>query len=42
MQPVLTTLEQYGFLILMVFLYLGLFSKIFAPFLGLIFRLLMM
>lgn len=42
MQPVLTTLEQYGFLILMAFLYLGLFSKIFSPILDFIIRLLMM
>ncbi len=42
MQPVLTTLEQYGFLILMVFLYMGLFGKIFAPIEGFIFRLLLM
>jgi Zn-dependent protease len=31
MQPILTTLEQYGFLILMAFLYMGFFSKIFDP-----------
>jgi Zn-dependent protease len=42
MQPVLTTLEQYGFLILIVFLYMGLFGKIFAPILDLIIRLLML
>jgi Zn-dependent protease len=32
MQPVLTTLEQYGFLILMAAIYFGLFRVIFAPF----------
>jgi Zn-dependent protease len=42
MQPVLTTLEQYGFLILIVFLYMGLFSKIFAPILYFIFWLLLL
>jgi Zn-dependent protease len=42
MQPILTTLEQYGFLILMVFLYMGLFSKIFSPILSFIFSLLLM
>jgi len=31
MQPVLATLEQYGFLILMVLMYLGVFSAIIAP-----------
>jgi Zn-dependent protease len=31
MQPILTTLEQYGFLILMAALYFGLFRVIFAP-----------
>ena len=31
MQPVLTTLEQYGFLILMAAIYFGLFGYIFAP-----------
>lgn len=31
MQPVLATLEQYGFLILMAFLYFGLFNVIFSP-----------
>ncbi|HST51454.1 MAG TPA: site-2 protease family protein [Pyrinomonadaceae bacterium] len=35
-QPVLETLERYGFLILMIFLYLGFFSIIFAPFARLI------
>ena len=30
-QPVLETLERYGFIILMIFLYLGLFRIIFAP-----------
>jgi Zn-dependent protease len=42
MQPILTTLEQYGFLILMVFLYMGLFSKIFEPILGFVIKLLLM
>src|SRR5689334_6417672 len=36
MEPALTALERYGFLILMAFLYLGLFSKIFAPVMGVI------
>lgn len=40
MQPILTALERYGFLILMAFLYLGLFSKIFGPILDFIERLL--
>ncbi|HVI71403.1 MAG TPA: site-2 protease family protein [Pyrinomonadaceae bacterium] len=31
MQPVLATLEQYGFLILMVLMYLGVFSAIISP-----------
>ncbi|HKY43396.1 MAG TPA: site-2 protease family protein [Pyrinomonadaceae bacterium] len=34
MQPILETLEQYGFLILMVLLYLGLFSAIMRPIIG--------
>lgn len=42
MQPILTTLEQYGFLILMVFIYMGLFSKIFEPIFGFIIKLLLM
>ncbi|HKR02513.1 MAG TPA: site-2 protease family protein [Pyrinomonadaceae bacterium] len=42
LQPALTALEQYGFLILMVFLYMGLFSKIFSPILGFIINLLLM
>ena len=41
MQPVLTALEQYGYLILIAFLYMGLFSKIFEPILEFIIRLLM-
>ena len=40
MQPVLTALERYGFLILMAFLYLGLFSKIFGPIFNFIYYLL--
>ena len=35
-QPVLEGLERYGFLILMIFLYLGFFGIIFAPFARLI------
>jgi Zn-dependent protease len=31
MQPLLTTLEQYGFLILMALMYMGFFGIIFAP-----------
>jgi Zn-dependent protease len=42
MQPILSTLEQYGFLILMVFIYMGLFSKIFEPIFGFIIKLLLM
>jgi Zn-dependent protease len=42
MQPILTTLEQYGFLILMVFLYMGLFSKLFEPILGFVIKLLLL
>lgn len=42
MQPMLTALEQYGFLILMAFLYMGLFSKIFDPIFDIIVRLLLM
>ena len=42
MQPVLTALEQYGYLILIAFLYMGLFSKIFEPILAFIVRLLLM
>src|ERR1043165_3972448 len=41
LQPVLTALEQYGYLILIAFLYMGLFSKIFEPILEFIIRLLM-
>ena len=32
MQPLLDTLEQYGFIILMVAIYMGLFRAIFSPF----------
>jgi Zn-dependent protease len=42
MQPILAALEQYGFLILMLFLYMGLFSKIFEPILSFVIRLLIM
>jgi len=42
MQPILAALEQYGFLILMVFLYMGLFSKIFDPIFHFIITLLLM
>ena len=34
MQPILETLEQYGFLILMVLMYLGLFRLIMSPIIG--------
>ena len=37
MQPVLTTLEQYGFLILMAAIYFGVFSAIFSPIAAIIF-----
>ena len=42
MQPIMAALEQYGFLILMLFLYMGLFGKIFAPVFSFIFTLLLM
>jgi Zn-dependent protease len=42
MQPILTALEQYGFLILIAFIYMGLFSKIFEPIFSIIIRLLVM
>jgi Zn-dependent protease len=42
MQPILAALEQYGFLILMLFLYMGLFSKLFEPILNFVIRLLVM
>jgi Zn-dependent protease len=40
MQPILETLEQYGFLILMVLMYLGVFSAIIGPILELVYSLL--
>jgi Zn-dependent protease len=40
MQPVLETLEQYGFLILMVLMYMGVFSAIITPILRLVYSLL--
>ena len=40
MKPMLTSLERYGFLILMALLYMGFFSKIMGPVMGLIFYLL--
>jgi Zn-dependent protease len=42
MQPALNALEQYGYLILIAFIYMGLFSKIFQPIWALITRLLLM
>lgn len=39
MQPILRTLEQYGFLILMAAIYFGLFDAIFSPVASLIFYL---
>ena len=40
MQPILETLEQYGFLILMVLMYMGVFRAIISPILGLVYSLL--
>ena len=40
MQPILETLEQYGFLILMVLMYMGVFSAIITPILRLVYSLL--
>jgi Zn-dependent protease len=40
MQPILETLEQYGFLILMVLMYLGVFSAIISPILRFVYYLL--
>jgi Zn-dependent protease len=40
MQPILETLEQYGFLILMVLMYLGVFRAIITPILRLVYSLL--
>ena len=40
MQPILETLEQYGFLILMVLMYLGVFSAIITPILEVVYSLL--
>jgi Zn-dependent protease len=42
MEPILTALERYGFLILMAFIYMGLFSRIFEPIFSVIIRLLVM
>lgn len=42
MEPILDGLERYGYLILMAFLYMGLFSKIFRPILNAIVSLLWM
>ena len=39
MQPILETLEQYGFLILMVLMYLGVFSAIISPILDFVYSL---
>jgi Zn-dependent protease len=36
MQPVLATLEQYGFLILMALMYLGVFDAIMTPIMRLV------
>lgn len=41
MQPMLTALEQYGFIILMALLYMGVFSKLFAPVFGFVIRMLL-
>ena len=40
MQPILATLEQYGFLILMVLMYMGFFSAIINPILEIVYSLL--
>jgi Zn-dependent protease len=40
MQPVLATLEQYGYLILMVLMYMGVFGAIIGPVLNLVYYLL--
>jgi Zn-dependent protease len=40
MQPVLATLEQYGFLILIVLMYLGFFNAIISPVLNIVYSLL--
>ena len=40
MQPILETLEQYGFLILMVLMYMGVFSAIISPILRFVYSLL--
>ena len=40
MQPILETLEQYGFLILMVLMYMGVFSAIITPILRVVYSLL--
>ncbi len=40
MQPILETLEQYGFLILMVLMYLGVFGAIITPILDVVYSLL--
>ena len=40
MQPILETLEQYGFLILMVLMYLGVFGAIISPIMALVYSLL--
>ena len=40
MQPVMAVLEQYGFLILIVLMYMGFFSAIINPILGFVFSLL--
>jgi Zn-dependent protease len=41
MQPILTALEQYGFIILMALLYMGVFSKLFAPVFDFVIRMLL-
>jgi Zn-dependent protease len=40
MQPILETLEQYGFLILMVLMYMGVFSAIIRPIMRAVYSLL--
>jgi Zn-dependent protease len=42
MQPILEMLERYGFLILMVLMYMGFFSAIITPILNLVYYLLLL
>jgi Zn-dependent protease len=42
MQPILAVLEQYGFIILMLLLYIGVFSAIISPIMSLVYYLLLL